>query len=145
MKDLKLITDLRLINNMIMKLALESFKEGEVTLSQARLLSVLSEKYGGQSEFKDMEHDLMIAQSSTVNLVKKLVDKGFIETKKDEKDKRVKIMSLTEKGKGWLRETGKLMDEVESRMLRGLSDEEMEKCSETLEKILNNVKAQRDA
>ena len=140
MEKLKLITNLRLINNMIMKLALESFKEGEVTLSQARLLSVLSEKYDGKCDFKDMERNLMIAQSSTVNLVKKLVDKGFLETKKDEKDKRVKIMSLTAKGNIWLEQTGKFMDDIEKRMVEGLSDEEMENCSLTLEKILNNVK-----
>ena len=140
MEKLKLVTNLRLINNMIMKLALESFKEGEVTLSQARLLSVLSEKYDGKCDFKDMERNLMIAQSSTVNLVKKLVDKGFLETKKDEKDKRVKIMSLTAKANIWLEQTGKLMDDIEKRMVEGLSDEEMENCSLTLEKILNNVK-----
>lgn len=110
-------------------------EENNLTISQSFVLSLLNHYYDGSCEFKKIEKRLDVAQSTTVNLIKKLEQKGFVETFISKEDKRVKILKITEKGKGvceLFNEKAKLQGK---KMYDNLTVEEKEQFFMLLQKI----------
>ncbi|MCQ2584808.1 MAG: MarR family winged helix-turn-helix transcriptional regulator [Treponema sp.] len=82
-------------------------------------------------------------KSTTTVLVQKLINKGLVEVKSSETDKRSKLISLSEKG----REYNKLTSEISANLIqtfyKGFSEEEKEKFFSLLLRIEENFSSEK--
>ena len=117
------------------KTANNDLREADLTFAQVHLLFVLQRKPGGQSLLKDVEKEMGVAQSTTVGIVKRCGEKGFVECFEDAADRRAKLVRITEKGLEVCRDTEMKILNSDERMLRYLSEEERGTLVELLSKV----------
>lgn len=113
--------------------------ENNLTLAQSQVLMLLFFCFGGSCEYKKIEKHLEIAQSTTVSLINKLEEKGFVETFVDEKDKRVKRIRITEKGENVCKWSNNKAEAEGKRMYEVLTEEERTIFFMLLEKICDGL------
>lgn len=113
--------------------------ENNLTLAQSHVLMLLYFHFGGSCEYKKIEKHLEIAQSTTVSLINKLEEKGFVETFVDEKDKRVKRIRITEKGENVCKWSNSKAEIEGKRMYEVLTEEERTIFFMLLEKICDGL------
>lgn len=77
-------------------------------------------------------------KSTTTVLVRKLEKEGFLKTTSSEEDGRMKIVSLTDKGKNYNKITGEISKELLEHFYQGFSQEEKNQFSYLLAKINKN-------
>ena len=77
-------------------------------------------------------------KSTTTVLVRKLEKEGFVETVPSAEDKRIKIISLTEKGKQYNQITKEISKELLQCFYKGFSEEEKIHFASMLERISGN-------
>ena len=99
------------------------------TRGQGRVLTLL--KNQSDMTTKDLAYILGIRQQSLNDLIKKLEKSGLAERVPSEKDKRVLIVRLTEKGKKYQTE-----EQDHSGMFADFSEEELEQFSEYLSRMI---------
>ena len=99
------------------------------TRGQGRVLTLL--KNQSDMTTKDLAYILGIRQQSLNDLIKKLEKSDLVERVPSEKDKRVLIVRLTEKGKGY-----QTKEQDYSGMFAGFSEEELEQFSEYLNRMI---------
>ena len=80
-------------------------------------------------------------KSTTTVLVRKLEQEGFLKTVPSKEDGRMKIVSLTEKGKNYNKITGEISKELLERFYNGFSEDEKNLFSSLLAKINRNFSA----
>lgn len=117
-------------------------KSQDLTLSQGHILKFLHYQENYQSNFKEIEKYLDIAQSTTVGLVSRLEKKNFVETFTDPSDKRVKIVKLTPTGLNIIGYSQTSMDQFEKEMVSNLSEIELSLFAELLRKVNSSFKKQ---
>jgi len=130
---LHLIVHKKLIRYLRSELEPYDFNRGEIPL-----LYKLIKKGDGktQTEICDM---LYVSKSTTSKIIQSLVKKGYLLKERDDKDRRITRIYLTEK-KDEVKDLLKKLDErAEDKMLEGFDDEEMEQLREFLERILWNL------
>lgn len=69
----------------------------------------------------------------------RLEEKGIITRKANEYDLRNMLVSLTEKGKELDEKIIKYSDEIDERMMRGITKEEIDACLKVLDKLEANI------
>ena len=79
-------------------------------------------------------------KSTTTVLVRKLEKEGLIKTSPSEEDKRIRIVSLTEKGKHYNSITKEISCKLIEKFYRGFSDEEKDSFTNLLLRIAENFK-----
>ena len=105
--------------------------------SSRRLIRLLS-KHDGVSQLELAEHSHL--SKPTVSLaLKKMEELGFIRRVNDENDARISKVYLTEEGKELDRRTFNTLQEIDRSVMRGLTDEEIEKVTEILLKMRENL------
>lgn len=110
-------------------------KTQDLTLSQGYFLKFLHSQENYQTNFKEIEKHLDIAQSTTVGLVSRLEKKNFVETFTDSNDKRVKIVKLTPTGLSVMDDFKNSMEVFEDSMFKNLSEIELSLFAELLRKV----------
>jgi len=130
---LHLIVHKKLIGYLRSELEPYDFNRGEIPL-----LYKLIKKGDGktQTEICDM---LYVSKSTTSKIIQSLVKKGYLLKERDDKDRRITRIYLTEK-KDEVKDLLKKLDErAEDKMLQGFDDVEKEQLREFLERILWNL------
>lgn len=85
--------------------------------------------------------DLLYLEHSTMSRnIKKLKQKGLVELYVDEKDKRRKIIALTNKGSSCLEEATISINQAISKVLDVLSEQEIEMIIESIQKYSEALK-----
>ena len=84
---------------------------------------------------KDLVDLVNMTPQSTAEFIRKLEKKGFVTRKKSTADKRVTIVSLTEKGREEVQKRTRAIPEY----LRVLSDTDLEQLNKILDKINNQM------
>ncbi|MFI3171853.1 MAG: MarR family transcriptional regulator [Eubacteriales bacterium] len=112
-----------------------SLKEIGLTLAQGHILGYLHHSEGYMAPLKEIERRMKVAQSTTAGMVSRLEHNGFVETKEDSVDKRIKIVVLTERGLESTQYIKASMDEIQNQVLSNLTDEEKESLMELLKKV----------
>lgn len=119
-----LIQILKMINDNVEKITNKQLKEYGITFSQIRIIFVLYRSEKGVYSLKELEKIFDVSQQTMAGIVKRLEVKKLIEILGDSEDKRIKRVQLTDSG----RELGKVllfkMDEVEEKLLSGISQSE---------------------
>lgn len=99
----------------------------------------MREEMGKDTLIKDIEQSLEISKSVTSNLVKRMQANGLIYLKVSPKDKRAKYVRLTEQSKAQLAEIRTFFDEIDQRLLAGISKEDKETVSRVLDCFTKNL------
>ena len=106
------------------------------TRGRGRILALLKLKDGIAT--REMAQILGIRVSSLNEVLAKMEKDGYIERVQSEQDKRVMLVSLTEKG----REEEQPQSRFHDRMLAGFADEELEAFDALLDKVIANLEAE---
>lgn len=109
-----------------------------LTYSQFRVLASIN-CHGGSMTQREIERELMVSHPTVAGLVSRLDEAGFVECRTDERDRRNKIVSLTQKSLT-IRETlerGRRKNE--EILLKGVSDHERHELDRIMRKILYNL------
>lgn len=105
--------------------------------SSRRLLRMLSHR-DGVSQLELAEHAHL--SKPTISLaLKKMEELKLIRRENDESDARISKVYLTEKGKELDRNTFNTLQEIDRSVMRGLSTDEIEKVTEILLKMRENL------
>ena len=71
----------------------------DVDITYGELTYIYSVKYYGPSSQREMAKRLYVSEANVAKMIKKLVNKGLVEKRKDENNKSRNLVSLTDKGK----------------------------------------------
>jgi DNA-binding MarR family transcriptional regulator len=82
---------------------------------------------------------LQIARAQMTQLIDKLVDLNLIKRKTDETDRRIVNVSLTLKGKKYIKEQISSLNSVTREILSRLTDDELEQISASLTKLRDTL------
>jgi DNA-binding MarR family transcriptional regulator len=108
----------------------------DIAPSHGGILSTLFKL--GECTMTDISNSIHRDRSTVTALVNKLIKLGYISSRKDERDSRTTIISLTEKGKELepkFKEISQNLYEIE---YRGISENERIAFEKILKKIYNN-------
>ncbi|MGN1103240.1 MAG: MarR family winged helix-turn-helix transcriptional regulator [Candidatus Coproplasma sp.] len=125
------------INDKLKIKADEDLKNHSLTLSQSRIVVFLAEK-GGTATQKEIEEELSVSHPTVVGLVSRMEQNGIVHTYFDD-NSRSKAVSLTEHAITVAKDMECTINENESSMLAGLTDEEIKTLERTLASVLHNL------
>ncbi len=109
------------------------FNRGEIPLMYKLL------KKGDGKTQKEICEMLYVSKSTTSKITQSLVDKGYLVKERDEVDRRVTRIYLTDRKDEIKDLLGDLDEKAENKMLEGFEGEEKEQLREYLERILCNL------
>ena len=112
--------------------------KGGLTLSQMMVIESFRHSKDGYQTVQDIQNALHVAQPTVSGLVKRMEKKGLLK-RVDSKDKREKVLTLTEEGKDAINNTRNGMLSIESILLASLNEEEIEQFRNLLDKIWNSL------
>ena len=89
---------------------------------------------------RDLETGLTLKNPTVTGLLNRLEEKGFITREQNLNDKRSKFIKMTEKTQRVLDDAYLYIQELDAKMLNGISEEEQEQLFKHIYKILDNLK-----
>ncbi|SES68180.1 DNA-binding transcriptional regulator, MarR family [Oceanobacillus limi] len=87
----------------------------------------------------DIAHEFGIGKSAVTAQINRLFDKELIERKRDDKDRRVVYLIVTEKGIEFVNFTEKALHEELEKYLKDFSQDEISMFINLLERLSNNM------
>ena len=138
--DIRTVTALfDVINNKLSKASQETLLKIYKNLTIAEASAIYAIGPDEPKTMKQIAETLGVAVSTPTRTIDRLLEKGFVNRKVGEKDRRKLLIELTPKGKKLLVDIDKENLEITKKMLNGLSDEEIETFKEILFKISENI------
>ena len=141
-QEIKLGLEIMKISTLIRRCAdnsMELEKIHNVTGSNGWILAFLYEHEGENIFQKDLENSFSVTRSTISKVVKLMESKGLIRRESVSHDARLKKLILTEKGRAIHLLTAKGNDELEKRIMRGFTPEEIESLASLLERVSRNL------
>lgn len=128
------------IHTTLEKNANNSLRADNLTSAQAAVMITLNEQREHSMTLKELERELMLAQSTIAGTVARLASKGLVSYSDSEEDKRIKWVHLTGAGTECCRRATERMEETEEKLLSGLTDTEREIFMSLLKKVNEAIK-----
>ena len=128
-----------MINDNVEKITNKQLKEYGITFSQIRIIFVLYRSEKGVYSLKELEKIFDVSQQTMAGIVKRLEVKKLIESLGDSEDKRIKRVQLTDSGRELEKVLLVKMDEVEEKLLSGISQSERKELMNILKRVYENV------
>lgn len=125
-------TSTRMKNNL-----LHSFKDFDVTPEQWAILNRLWEKE--EISPKELAEMTSKDQPTTVRILKKLENKGFITRKVNPEDNRAFLISLTSEGRGLKDKLIPVALEVLAKAVRDIDQKQLDEVITVLNKVFKNL------
>lgn len=130
----RLISILYRKGNIYKNIILDDFN---ITASEQPFLSSLFNEDGVSQEY--LSSKLLLDKASTTRSLQSLIDKGYIKKKKDENDKRINRIFLTEKSKSIEKEIKARLENWNDILTSDLNESEKEMAYLVLNKMVNNL------
>ena len=138
--DIRTVTALfDVINNKLSKASQETLLKIYKNLTIAEASAIYAIGPDEPKTMKQIAETLGVAVSTPTRTIDRLLEKGFVNRKVGENDRRKLLIELTPKGKKLLVDIDKENLEITKKMLNGLSDEEIETFKKILFKISENI------
>lgn len=134
---------IKLVNDRLKASADADLMVHELTFTQSRVLRIIKNN-GGEATQKQIEESLEVSHPTVVGIIARLKDKGFIECKVSQHDKRNRIIATTPKANEAMETMCRFIDRNEARMLNGISKERAEELENTLLRILENLDGMKE-
>lgn len=128
---------IKYISDKVRQKADNNLKDHNVTLSQVRVLNFLWRENGSCSQ-KQIEDFLQVSHPTVVGLVSRMEQSGYIQTSVSPDDKRNKIVTVTDSGMSLACELCRYMEDIDKRMLVGLTDEQQAQLADMLYVVAQN-------
>lgn len=128
---------IKYISDKVRQKADNNLKDHNVTLSQVRVLNFLWRENGSCSQ-KQIEDFLQVSHPTVVGLVSRMEQSGYIHTSVSSDDKRNKIVTVTDSGMSLACELCRYMEDIDKRMLVGLTDEQQAQLVDMLYIVAQN-------
>jgi DNA-binding MarR family transcriptional regulator len=111
-----------------------------LTMQQMRILHFLKQREGKEeTSQKDIQDFMRIAHPTTVNILRLMKEKGFIRISVSEKDRRMKIVTLTGQEDEFVESVIRSRKKLEEQLLDGLTEKERADLLRYLHHIYANV------
>ena len=111
-----------------------------LTMQQMKILHFLKQREGKEeTSQKDIQDFMRNAHSTTVNILRLMKEKGFIEITVSPRDRRMKIVKLTGQEKTFIEEVITERKRLEKQLVQGLSRKEQAELLKYLKHIYANV------
>ena len=104
----------------------QALSKYDLTMIQMRALFLLHKKKQDSCTLKEFEQILHIAQSTTAGVVKRLEQKGYVETAMDSRDRRIKNVQITPEGLELCTQAVKEAECIVEQLFDGLTEEELQ-------------------
>ena len=120
----------------------EKFKNEGLTAVQAstiKTVSNLEEELGRSVTITDIKEAQNLSHPTMIEIIKKLENKGFVETTKSETDRRSRIVKLTPKANGFNSSIREIVDGVYDSLSSGIDKEELRQMEDTINKMIMNA------
>lgn len=123
----------------------EEFVDQSITGFQGRIIDFVFVQNNSKKAVyqKDIESQFNIKRSSVTSVLNTLERNGYVKRKSVESDARLKLVTLTEKGKKSAKQNLSTIIEFEKRMVDNFTGEEIETFRYMLDKVLDNLKEER--
>lgn len=127
-------------SNLLSRITEQNSNEQGITFNQGRFLHFIKVlTLRGPLYQKDLEEELGIRPSSATEMIKKLEALSLIARRDDERDKRSKLIDLTDKGREVEKAIFTRLCQLESEMARGVSTEDLQVFFEVLDRFKMNL------
>ena len=134
---------IKTINNLMRKtMDKQTGRPDRATLMHCWIIGFVEEReYIGLDTFpKDIEKEFSINRSTTSEMLKLMCKKGMIEREEVEYDARLKKIVLTESSRNHNRQIEDKMKEMHQKLIKDLSEEEINMFIKISDKLINNIK-----
>ena len=131
----------RLITNVFERRLNSLFQSMELTAAQSFLLGHISRMAPKPVYQRDLELEFGIKHPTATGIVSRLEDKGFVKCSVSETDRRLKLITPTEKAMSVHKEVSELMEKTETQLTDGLTHEELQTLRSLLNKVIGNFSA----
>ena len=115
-------------------------KAFELTFAQTRVLGFLYCHSSDVVTQKCLENQFCVSHPSMAGVLHRLAEKGFVRLSVDPRDRRQRVVSITDKG---YREKGAMqrrLEESEGAITNGFTDEERERLRSLLRRVYENIR-----
>ena len=126
---------IRQIHMELEKNANNSLRQDDLTMSQISVLIELAQAEGNQMELKRLEQLLHVAQSTAAGIVRRLEQKGFVESYGSPEDKRIKMIRITPEGLACCEKARAGAQDAETQLTSALTDTERTILVSLLQKV----------
>ncbi|KAF5028349.1 MarR family protein [anaerobic digester metagenome] len=116
-------------------------KELEIGSGQYDFFLVIARNEGINQ--KDLGDSLYVEKSTAAKAVKVLVDKGYVEKKRNQKDKRYYSLYLTDKGRKASADVDAVFSEILSIFSKNISDSTIDEAISVLKKVIINLQEEK--
>ena len=116
---------------------LEAFS---LTGSQLTVLTYLQLQGEEKTTIRDIQHRLNISHPTAAGLVKRLEQKGFVQTFIDPIDRRARNVRLDTSFSNTFSDNTRTVSEMDEMLMKGLSPEERNQLRDLLQRIYENIK-----
>lgn len=117
----------------------KELKEHDITFSQMGILCYLFSHKGENINPKDIEEHFNLSHPTVVGMLKRLENKGFIISNVSNKDRRCKVITLTDKAT----KVEEIMEEhkqlINTHITKGMNEEQVKLLQELLEIVIDNL------
>ena len=131
------------ITDRIRSSADRSFAAFGLTGTQVQYLAYLTQ-CGGSATQRSLEERFDVSHPTVIGIVSRLREKGFVSVTMDERDRRSRIVSLTQKAHDVDESLGRGRKQMDQRLVEGFSEEEKEQLRAYLLRILDNAAMQEE-
>ena len=139
-EDFRFGREIQNIANRFRRLGDENLQKEKITVSQLRAIAYIS-RYGQDRAVyqKDLEEHFGIRRSSVTSLLQNMEKRGILTRHGSPQDARVKIVSLTEKGKRLDESLKTYIHAMEEDVMKGFTPPEKEQFRSFLIRMLENL------
>ncbi len=115
-------------------------KKDDLTYSQVTVLAFLEMRQEEKTSLKDVCEALHIAHPTGIGLIRRLSEKGLVESRVDPDNRRFRMITLTDTARRMLRDSFRHRKRLDQRLTEGLSGEETETLKRLLDRMYDNIK-----
>lgn len=143
MKKRTIGIELRALNNLIMRhMENQPVKKelDKATATNGWIIGYIAKNSNRDVFQRDLEEEFSITRSTASKVINLMVQKGFVERQCVSSDARLKKLILTEKAKEFSKKIQPEVEKMESKLLEGFTEEEIETVHSFIMRMKNNMK-----
>lgn len=142
MEEKKVLYELKELDSMIIRNTFKKFKGANIHLGPRHglIMSYLFEHKNDIIYQRDLEKLLNVRRSTLSGIIKTIEKHGFIIRKDSLKDQRLKEIVLTDMFYAMFNDAEKSFNELEKKIVKGISNEELHTFFRVVDKIKNNLR-----
>ena len=114
-------------------------KVDDLSQGERRILGYLTFFKNGGASSGELSEKLFLSTPRVASALKSLSKKGFIERNRDENDKRIVIVTITEAGKSFMREEHEKAVSMLEKTLQKLGEEDAKEFVRIIKRIIENT------